>query len=372
MAKPVRFKNKKKHYVLPEPGTTPGFVYIDPNSLKSKITLYSYNANFFELEELSSFKLLAKKTADQTKFYWVEVKGLHAAELFLILEEEWKVHKLVLEDITRTYHRSKFEEFNGYNFAVSRLLSLAEDGELKNEQISFVQTERVLISFQETYQDAFSPVQSRLKEGKGNIRIAGTGYLMYALMDMIIDGYFSVINVWNEEMDVIEDRLLDKPDRSVMYDMQAAKRNLIAMRRVVWPERDKLNDILRSDSSLITDQTKMFVKDAYDHCVQLMDMVESMKEIASGNIDMYLSIINNRMNGIMKVLTIISSIFIPLTFIAGVYGMNFARQDPTTGRVLPGNMPELYWSRGYEIVMFLMAMIAIVQIIFFWRKGWFK
>ena len=173
-------------------------------------------------------------------------------------------------------------------------------------------------------------------------------------------------------MDIIEDRLLASPDRSVMYETQLVKRNLISLRRVIWPERDKMNDILRTESDLISDQTKMFIKDAYDHCIQLMDMLESMKEIASTNIDMYLSIISNRMNEIMKVLTIISSVFIPLTFIAGIYGMNFAKQDPVTGKIMPANMPELYQENGYEYTLLVMAIIAVIQIIFFWRKGWFK
>ena len=157
-----------------------------------------------------------------------------------------------------------------------------------------------------------------------------------------------------------------------MYDTQIIKRNLISIRRVVWPERDKLNDILRTDSPLISDQTKMFVKDAYDHCIQIIDIVESLKEISISNIDMYLSVISNRMNEIMKVLTIISSIFIPLTFIAGIYGMNFAQQDPVTGKMLPQNMPELYQEHGYLYTMIVMGAIAVAQIIYFWRKGWFK
>ncbi|MDQ8006158.1 MAG: magnesium/cobalt transporter CorA [Pedobacter sp.] len=372
MSKPLRFKHKKKRYALPEPGTTPGFVYIDVNSLKPKINLYSFSADTFDVVELNSLRDIAKRTKDTSAFYWVEIKGLNSAELFNVFSEELKIHKLVLEDITRTYHRPKFEEYEGYNFAVSRMLRLGEDGGLENQQVSFIQTKNVLYTFQETYDDCLDAVRNRLREGKGNIRIGGTGYLMYAIMDMIVDAYFSVLSEWSEDMDLIEDRLLARPDKSVMYDMQLVKRNLIALRRVIWPERDKMNDILRTDSDLISDQTKMFIKDAYDHCVQLMDMVESMKEIASSNIDMYLSIISNRMNEIMKVLTIISSIFIPLTFIAGIYGMNFAKQDPVTGKIMPGNMPELYVANGYEYTLLVMAFIALVQIIFFWRKGWFK
>ena len=372
MAKPTRFKHKKKHYVLPEPGTTPGFVYIDANSLKPKINLYSFNSDDFSVVELANLKNIAEKTSDKGTFYWVDIRGLNSAEMFNIFSDELKIHKLVLEDITRTYHRPKFEEYDGYNFAISRMLNIAEDGSLENEQVSFIQTKNVLYTFQENYEDCLDAVRKRLKDGKGNIRISGTGYLMYALMDMIVDSYFSILSKWGEDMDAIEDRLLARPDRSVMFDTQVIKRNLISLRRVIWPERDKMNDILRTESDLITDQTKMFIKDAYDHCVQLMDMLESMKEIASTNIDMYLSIISNRMNEIMKVLTIISSIFIPLTFIAGIYGMNFAKQDPVTGKIMPGNMPELYQEHGYEYTLLVMVLIAVIQIIFFWRKGWFK
>lgn len=372
MSKPIRFKHKKKKYVLPEPGTTPGFVYIDSNSLKPKINLYSYNADEFKVVELKSLRDISGKTSNKDFFYWVDIKGLNSAELFNVFSDELKIHKLVLEDITRTYHRPKFEEYDGYNFAISRMLSIAADEGLENEQVSFIQTKQVLYTFQETYEDCLDAVRNRLKAGKGNIRIAGTGYLMYALMDMIVDSYFSILNKWNEDMDAVEDRLLSSPNKSAMYEMQLIKRNLIALRRVVWPERDKMNDILRTESSLITDQTKMFIKDAYDHCVQLMDMVESMKEIATSNVDMYLSIISNRMNEIMKVLTIISSIFIPLTFIAGIYGMNFAKQDPVTGKIMPANMPELYWPHGYEYTIIVMVVIAVLQIFYFWRKGWFK
>jgi len=372
MAKPINFKQKKKKYALPAPGTTPGFIYIDSNSLQPKINLYSYNAQEFKVEELASLRNIREKTKDRHTYYWVDIKGLNSAELFNVFSDELNIHKLVLEDITRTYHRPKFEEYEDYNFAVSRMLSINEDASLENEQVSFIQTKNVLYTFQESYEDCLDAVRGRLKEGKGNIRTGGTGYLMYALMDMIIDSYFSILSAWNEDMDLLEDKLLARPDRSVMYDTQLVKRNLIALRRVIWPERDKMNDILRTDSRLISDQTKMFIKDAYDHTIQLMDMVESMKEIASSNIDMYLSIISNRMNEIMKVLTIISSIFIPLTFIAGIYGMNFAKQDPVTGKIMPNNMPELYQSNGYEYTLLVMAFIAVVQIIFFWRKGWFK
>ncbi|MEE1944294.1 magnesium/cobalt transporter CorA [Pedobacter sp. KR3-3] len=364
--------HKKRHYALPTPGSSPGLIYIDENSLKPKITLYTYNQQTYKVEELHNLNGIKARTDNKDFNFWIEVKGFNSVEMFETLAKELHINKLILEDITRTYQRPKFEEYDDYIFSISRMLCLDTDGALENEQVSFILTKNALFTFQDRYEDCLDPVRKRLDLGKGNIRIGGSSYLMYALMDMIVDNYFSVLGVWSEELDSIEDRLLDKPDKTIMYDTQMIKRNLITLRRVAWPERDKMNDILRTDSQFIDGQIKMYFRDAYDHCIQIIDMVESMKEIAASNIDMYLSIISNRMNEIMKVLTIISSIFIPLTFIAGIYGMNFSREDPVTGKVMPLNMPELYSAHGYVWALVIMAVIAILQIIYFWRKGWFK
>lgn len=363
---------KKKHFILPKAGSSPGLVYIDENSLQPKIFLHQYNAEGYEVKQLDNINQLAKTLTNKEFTFWIEIKGFKSAALFETLNKDFNVNRLVLEDITRTYQRPKMEEYDNYVFAISRMLFKDEDKNLENEQIAFVLTDNALFTFQDTYEDCLAPVRTRLKAGKGNIRLAGSSYMMYAIMDIIVDTYFEILGAWSEELDLIEDRLLDKPDKSIMFDTQLIKRNLINIRRVAWPERDKLNDMLRSDSPLITEQTKLYIRDAYDHCIQIIDLVESLKEISASNIDMYLSIISNRMNEIMKVLTIISSIFIPLTFIAGIYGMNFAKQDPVTGKMMPYNMPELYQSHGYLYTMLIMLFIAIVQVIYFWRKGWFK
>ncbi|EDM38389.1 probable cation transporter [Pedobacter sp. BAL39] len=372
MGKNTSRKKKRQHYALPDAGSSPGMVYIDDQALKPVIKLYRYHAESYEVQELNGLDKLKSLIADPNFTYWVEIKGFDSMAMFEVLHNDFGINKLVLEDITRTYQRPKVDEYENYVFAVSRMLRLDEQKNMDNDQFSFLLTEKVLFTFQERYEDCLAPVRARLKGGKGNIRVAGTSYLMYALMDIIIDKYFEILGGWGDELDAIEDRLFDKPDRSVMFDTQVIKRNLINIRRVAWPERDKLNDILRTDSPLIPDQTKLFIKDAYDHCIQIIDLVESLKEISASNIDMYLSIISNRMNEIMKVLTIISSIFIPLTFIAGIYGMNFAAEDPVTGKVMPQNMPELYQPHGYLYTMIIMGIIAVAQIIYFWRKGWFK
>jgi magnesium transporter len=368
-----KHKHKKHHnYALPMPGTSPGLVYIDENSVPPRIELHTYNENSYKSEHLESLKELKKHTVDKQFTYWVEIKGFSSMEMFETLSVDWNINKLILEDITRTYQRPKYEEYGDYDFAISRMLYFDAEENLDNEQLSFILTENILFTFQDKYEDCLNPVRQRLQIGKGNIRIGGSSYLMYALMDMVVDEYFAVLGAWSEHLDVLEDGLLDKPDKTIMYETQLIKRNLITVRRIAWPERDKMNDILRTNSPLIPNQTKVFIKDAYDHCIQIIDMVESLKEISASNIDMYLSIISNRMNEIMKVLTIISSIFIPLTFIAGIYGMNFSREDPVTGKILPQNMPELYEEHGYLYTMIVMGLIALLQIIYFWRKGWFK
>lgn len=365
-------RQKHKKYILPAAGSSPGLVYIDEHALKPIVKLYKYNADHYEVFEINDFQTIHARVAEKGFTYWVEVRGFKSAQMFEILNIDFNVNKLVLEDITRTYQRPKLEEYDHYDFAVSRMLHFDANRDLDNVQVSFILRDNLLFTFQENYEDCLEPIRERLKIGKGNIRIAGSSYLMYALMDIIVDKYFEILGEWGEDLNEIEDRLFDRPDKTVMYDTQTVKKNIIGIRRVLWPERDKLNDILRSDSPRITDQTKLYVKDAYDHCIQIIDIVESLKEIAITNIDMYLSVISNRMNEIMKVLTIISSIFIPLTFIAGIYGMNFAIADPLTGKKLPQNMPELYQEHGYLYTMLVMAAIAVIQIIFFWRKGWFK
>src|SRR5215217_1756276 len=322
-----RRQRKHKHYSLPEAGSSPGLIYIDEHALKPVIRLYKYNGAEYEVKELEDISHIDRIISDKDFTYWFEIKGFKSIELFETLNISLGINKLVLEDITRTYQRPKIEEYEHYDFAVSRMLHFDENDDLDNIQVSFVLLDNTLLTFQEGYEDCLDPIRNRLKTGKGNIRTGGSSYLMYALMDIIIDKYFQILGHWGEDLDAIEDRLFEKPDRTVMYDTQMIKRSLIGIRRVLWPERDKLNDILRSDSPRISEQTKMYVKDAYDHCIQIIDIVESLKEISVTNMDMYLSIISNRMNEVMKVLTVISSIFIPLTFIAGIYGMNFSRRS---------------------------------------------
>lgn len=370
MAKIRRIRLKPKTYI-PAPGVSPGSVQLYAGALKPKITVYSYSEMAYHCETVSSFTELDKHLKTHAALtHWIDIRGIGDLSLFDYLEKKFKIHKLVLEDIANIQQRPKVDEYDSYLFAVSRMLYVNTDLEIENEQISFILLPKILISFQENYTETVEPVIHRLQGGKGHIRVGGTSYMLYSLMDIIVDNYFTLIYKLGDELETIEELLYRKPNKTLMYQTQSIKRAMIMIRRAAWPERDKINDMIRSESKLIHKTTKTFLKDTYDHCMQVIDLVESYKDVTTSLIDMNLSFISNRMNEIMKVLTIISSIFIPLTFIAGVYGMNFAYEDPETGKILKHNMPELYSENGYVYTMAVMLLIALVQMIYFWRKGW--
>lgn len=358
---------------MPPPGTTPGSLKVSEDALPPKIIVYTFSQDVFIETEVTDFDHLLKIFEDHSgKIHWVDIRGLGDPQLLRNLQAEFGISALVLEDIIHTHQRPKLEEFDSYLFAISRMICLDKEQQLNNEQFSFILTQSILFTFQENYTDRLEPVRVRLREGKGNIRVSGTSYVMYSLMDIILDNYFFLLNRFSDELDTLEERLYRRPDKSITFEAQQIKRAFITVRRAAWPERDKINDMLRSSSPLITEHTKFFLKDIYDHSMQIIDLIESYKEITTSLIDLYMSFVSNRTNDVMKVLTIMSSIFIPLTFIAGVYGMNFSYKDPETGKLLQRNMPELYHENGYVYTLIVMAIIALLQILFFLRKGWFR
>ena len=368
--KRIRYRQKKENIQV---GARPGSINIPDDALTPVITVYSYNSEELVQSEGKTMDVILKqfKKCDNHT-HWIEVKGLGDAKLIDEIGAHLKINPLVLEDIVNTHQRPKFDEYDDYVFCTSRMIRFNEQHELINCQFSALVKENIIISFEETHDEYFEPVKMRLKADKGAIRTAGPGYMCYALIDTILDNYFVLLAKVGDMLDDTEDHLYSSPDKSVMYSAQALKRVLITIRRASWPERDKINDMIRTDSPLIGDEVKVYLKDAYDHCIQIMDLVESYKEITSSIIDLYLSMVSNRMNEIMKVLTIISVIFIPLTFVAGIYGMNFSRVDPVTNKVMPANMPELYSSHGYVYALAGMFIIAVIQVIVFWKKGWFS
>jgi magnesium transporter len=370
MSKIRRIRLKTRKYI-PVPGTSPGSIQLYEDALKPQITVYSYNSDEFYSEKINSLdelEIQIEKYKDHHR--WIEVKGIGDANLLTFLEKKFNINKLVIEDIADCRQRPKLDEYDDYLFAVSRMLYVDDQLEIENEQVSFILFPKLLISFQENYSDNIKPVINRLSGGKGNIRSAGSSYLLYALTDLILDNYFTLIYKLGDELETIEELLYRKADKSLMFQTQNIKREMISIRRAAWPERDKINDMIRSESKLINKTSRTYLKDTYDHTMQIIDLIENYKDLTTSLIDMNLTLISQRMNEIMKVLTIISSIFIPLTFIAGVYGMNFAFEDPQTGKILKNNMPELYAENGYLYTMGGMMIIAIAQMIYFWRKGW--
>lgn len=363
-------KSKKFEPVI---GLSPGAVQLYNDALKPVITLHIYNSEEYQTIIITSTADLDRHLSEYSGMkLWIEVRGIGDSELLSYLQNKFSLDKLLVEDIAESRQRPKLDEYGDYLFSVSRMLYINKDLEIENEQFSIILFPEILISFQDSYTDVMEPVINRLKGGKGNIRSGGAAYLLYALSDVIIDNYFSLIYKLGDELETIEDLLYKRPDKTLMFQIQNIKREMILIRRCAWPERDKINDLLRTESKLLNKLSKAFLKDTYDHCMQVIDLVEGYKDLTTSLIDLNLSLISNKMNEIMKVLTIISSIFIPLTFIAGIYGMNFAFEDPETGKILRNNMPELYSENGYVYTMGVMLLIALVQLIYFWQKGWFR
>jgi magnesium transporter len=370
MSRIRRISLKSKKYV-PISGTSPGSIQIFEGSLKPKIIIYSFKGDEFHSILVNSLEEIESGLELHPGFnQWIDIRGIGDVKLLEFLQNKFNINKLVMEDITDCRQRPKLDEYSDFLFTVSRNMYVNDKLEIENEQVSFILLPHILISFQESYALTFEPVIHRLEGGKGNIRTGETSYLLYALLDVIVDNYFTLIYKLGDELETIEQLLYRKADKTLMFQTQNIKREMIIIRRAAWPERDKINDMIRSESGLINKTTKTYLKDTYDHCMQIIDLVESYKDLTTSLVDMNLSLISHKMNEIMKVLTIISSIFIPLTFIAGIYGMNFAKQDPETGKLLQKNMPELYMEHGYIYTMVGMLLIAILQMIFFWRKGW--
>lgn len=354
----------------PAPGAAPGHLQVLDGAQETKLFFTAYDKDFLREIPLNSIEEAKKEIeAHKDKVCWLEIRGLGNNKVLEDIVGTFSIHRLVMEDVVNTYQRPKMEEHHEYLFIVSRILYRHED-QLMNEQLSIFLWKDLLITLVEDHNDDFEPVRSRIRTGKGNIRLTAVDYLAYALLDSIVDRYFPLLEELGESLDEIESTLFEKPSRETVQRVQNIKRDLILFRKTIFPERDKISDMLRTGSDQISENTKVYLRDTYDHSIQVMDFVETQKEISASLMDIYLSSVSNRMNQVMKVLAIISTIFIPLTFIVGVYGMNFSMEDPASGKSLPMNMPELYHPYGYPAIMLLMVLIVLFQIVFFWKKGW--
>lgn len=334
---------------------------------QARITIYNYDATGCRRRE-------TVKVEDCPNFFaqpgvtWINTDGLHQVDIIEKICAYAKVHPLTVEDICNTTQRPKLDIFADYIFLVVKMQTYSQAGHrIESDQVSLIIGENFLLSFQEKPGDIFGGVRTRIENGKGRIRTLGPDYLAYALLDAVVDHYFTVLESLGEEIESLEEEVISAPSRQSMEKIHLLKRELILLRKAIWPLREVLNGLLRHDdeTELIGSDLAIFLKDLYDHTIQVIDTIEAYRDVTAGLLDIYLSSLSNRMNEIMKVLTIFAAIFIPLTFIAGIYGMNF---DPAAG---PWNMPELGWSWGYPFALALMAGVAVVMLIYFKRKNWF-
>ncbi|MBW3552155.1 MAG: magnesium/cobalt transporter CorA [Gemmatimonadetes bacterium] len=293
---------------------------------------------------------------------WVDVGGVGHAESVASIGAEFALHRLALEDVMNVHQRPKVEEYASYLFAVARMASLGD--RVDTEQISLFLGPSWVLTFQEAQGDCWDPVRDRLRLGKGKIRTGGADYLFYALLDAIIDNFYPLLEEFGARLEQLEEAVIDDPHESLVGVIHGARRDLLALRHALWPMREAVGQLYRDPSKYITDDSRIYLRDAYDHTIQVIDLLENFREMASGLLDVYLSSVSHRMNEVMKVLTIIATIFIPLTFIAGVYGMNF---DTSVSR---WNMPELHWEYGYPVVMGIMLAIGLSLLGYFRWKRW--
>lgn len=323
-----------------------------------RITLIDYDEERVErreverIEECFPFK-------DTPTVTWVNIDGLHRVDIIEKLGGHFGVHPLVLEDILNTTQRPKREDFPDYLFIVAKMITYNDEKlDIDTEQISLILGPTFVISFQEREGDVFDPVRDRILTAKGRIRKMGADYLAYSLLDALVDSYFVTLERLGDRVEELQEELLEEPTTELLNRVHRLKREMIELRRAVWPLREVVSTWRRTESALVAPETDVYLRDLYDHTIQVMDSVETYRDMISGMLDVYLSSISHKTNEIMKVLTLIATIFIPLTFIAGVYGMNF------------DFMPELEWRLGYPVVVAAMVALAVVLLIAFRRKGW--
>ncbi len=353
-------------YAYDKPGTMPGTLNIPQGSAIPIISLTDYNTHHFITQTNISPDDCAAHL-DTESVSWVDVKGLGSEAILREIGQVFNLHPLVLEDVVNVPQRPKIESYEDQLLLIARMVIPQKNGGFFSEQVSFILGNHYLLTLQEEADfDCFGPIHERIRSSKGTIRHHGPDYLTYALLDAIIDGFFPVLEAYGEQIEDLESEVVANPTRQTLERIHAIKRELLMLRRAIWPQRDAINALIRDGSDLISADVQIYLRDCYDHAIQVLDMVETYRELASSLMDVYLSSVGNKMNEIMKLLTVISSIFIPLTFIAGLYGMNF-NSDKS-----PWNMPELNWYWGYPACLGAMALTAGGLVYFFWRKGWFE
>lgn len=340
-------------------GAPPGTVvyYGEQQTEKVKITLIEYNEtefiekDFYELSECVTH-------INPNMVRWINVDGVHDAQLIESIGKQFNIHPLTLEDIVNTHQRAKFEDYENYVVCMMKMIT-QEESDMHSEQLCVVLMEGTVISFQEVEGgDAFDYIRNRLRQGKGRIRKMGADYLAYALLDAVVDCYFGILEKIGDKIEDLEETLMREPTRETLHELHNMKMDMIYIRKAVWPMRELINNMQRSETELIKPTTDIYLRDVHDHAIRVIDTVETYRDLLSSMMDIYLSSVSNKMNEVMKVLTIITTIFVPVTFIAGVYGMNFEF------------MPELHSKWGYPVALGLMAVIIVLLLFYFKRKKW--
>jgi magnesium transporter len=345
----------------PPAGSSPGTLLFPAESPAPRIRAVRYTAEAVEEREIRDARELAAFCRPEGQL-WVDVQGLGDRAVIEWIGASFQLHPLLLADVVHLSQRPKCEAYGEATFFVARRLLWkgAPDDPVDERQLSLVLGARHVLSFQERADDVFEPVRARLVAGSGQIRRSGTDYLVYALLDAIVDDYLPILDKLGERLEVLEERAVECPTRELLGELAALRHDLIAIRRDAWPQREALHALLRGDVPGISEPVKLYLRDVHDHCVQVAEMVEVYREIASGLLNIYLTSIANRTNEVMKVLTVVSTIFIPLTFLVGVWGMNFT------------HMPEIEWPWSYPLVWLLMLSIAVGLFVYFRRRGWIR
>ena len=347
------------------PGSAPGTLNIPADAQPTELLLVNYSP------EGATQRAATLEDVDQylnrDSIFWLDVRGLGTESTLRQIGERAQLHPLLLEDVVNVPHNPKIDYYEDHLLVIMQMVRPKPSGRgFTSEQVSFVLGRKRLLTFQEESSwDCFESVRDRIRHNIGIVRSQGADYLMYTLIDTIIDSFFPVLDSLGEYIDTLEDEVVTNPSRNTIEKIHDLRRRLMKLRRYLWPQRTVINSLIRDGSQFLSSEMRIYLQDCYDHVVQVIDILENYREIVSSLMDVYLSSVSNRMNEVMKLLTVISSIFIPLTFIVGVYGMNF---DPQAS---PWNMPELDWDYGYPAVWGLMIVIAAGLVVFFWRRGWF-
>ncbi len=348
-------------YFYDEPGSEPGTLIIEPDAKPSRIILIDYDEDN-AIRKVDITPNACAPYIGTNTVSWMDIQGLGSETVLKQVGEIFNLHPLLLEDVVNVPQRPKLEDYNNQLLVISQMVRLKEDESgFDTEQVSFVLGKRYLLSFQEEeLQDCFEIVRDRIRTSQGRVRKSGADYLTYLLLDTIIDGYFPVVEHYEDRIEALEDAIISNPDRDTMQEIYDVRRELLALRRLIWPMRNVLHLLMRDHHGIVSDEVQIYFRDSYDHVIQILEIIEAYRELAASLMDVYMSTMGNKLNEIMKFLTVISTIFIPLTFIVGVYGMNF------------DNMPELKGEWSYFIVWLVMLAVAGGLIFYFWRKGWFK